>query len=60
MVLPLGRPPGPNALRLSVTGDAGGTLRVELSDPDGGALLRRRVAPEVGTRAKAGRLRGAG
>jgi hypothetical protein len=53
MVLPLGRPPGPGVLRLSVTADAAGTLRVDLSDPDGGPLLRRRVAPEIGPRAKA-------
>jgi hypothetical protein len=52
MVLPLGRAPGPNVLRLSVTSEAGGTLRVDLSDPDGGALLRRRVEPDTGPRAK--------
>jgi len=52
MVLPLGRAPGPNVLRLSVTSEAGGPLRVDLSDPDGGALLRRRVEPDTGPRAK--------
>ncbi|HSS38888.1 MAG TPA: hypothetical protein VLT58_08975 [Polyangia bacterium] len=53
VVLPLGRAPGPSALRLSVTTDGAGTLRVDLSDPDGGALLRRRVAPESAARTKA-------
>ncbi len=52
MVLRLGSPPGPGVLRLSVTIDGGGTLRVDLSDPDGGALLRRRVAPETAPRPK--------
>jgi hypothetical protein len=54
LVLPLGRAPGPSALRLSVTTDEAGALRVDLSDPDGGALLRRRVAPEAGGRVKPG------
>jgi len=54
MVLPLGRAPGPNVLRLSVTTETGGTLRVELSDPEGGPLLRRRVEPDTGPRAKPG------
>lgn len=54
MVLPLGRAAGPNVLRLSVTGEAGGTLRVDLSDPDGGPLLRRRVEPDTGPRARPG------
>ncbi|MFL5307460.1 MAG: hypothetical protein ACJ8F1_19735 [Polyangia bacterium] len=53
VVLPLGRAPGPSALRLSVTSDGAGTLRVDLSDPQGGALLRRRVAPETAARTKA-------
>ena len=53
VVLPLGRAPGPSALRLSVTTDGAGTLRVDLSDPQGGALLRRRVAPETAARTKA-------
>ena len=53
VVLPLGRAPGPSALRLSVTSDTTGTLRVDLSDPDGGPLLRRRVAPETVARTKA-------
>jgi len=53
VVQPLGRPPGPSALRLSVTSDGTGTLRVDLSDPEGGPLLRRRVAPETAARSKA-------
>ncbi|HVY36294.1 MAG TPA: hypothetical protein VHM31_00105 [Polyangia bacterium] len=53
VVQPLGRPPGPGALRLSVTSDGTGTLRVDLSDPEGGPLLRRRVAPETAARTKA-------
>jgi hypothetical protein len=52
VVLPLGRAPGPSALRLLVTSEAGGVLRLELTDPDGGALLRRRVEPDTGPRAK--------
>jgi hypothetical protein len=54
MVLPPGRAPGPGVLRLSVTWDAGNVLRVDLSDPDGAPLLRRRVAPEDPTGAKPG------
>ncbi len=53
VVLPLGRAPGPIALRLSVTTDGAGTLRVDLSDAEGGALLRRRVAPASGARIQA-------
>ena len=46
VVAPLGRPAGQNNLRLAVATDAAGELRVDLTDPDGGPLLRRRVAPE--------------
>ena len=48
IVVPLGRPPGQNSLRLAVATDAAGDLRVDLTDPDGGALLHRRVEPEAG------------
>jgi hypothetical protein len=41
MVLPLGRATGPTTLHLAVTTDAGGALRMDLTDPDGGPLLHR-------------------
>ncbi len=41
MVLPLGHATGPTTLRLAVTTDAAGTMRLELSDPEGGPLLHR-------------------
>jgi hypothetical protein len=41
MVLPLGHATGPTTLRLSVTTDAAGTMRLDLSDPEGGPLLHR-------------------
>ncbi len=41
MVLPLGHATGPTTLRLSVTTDAASTLRLDLTDPEGGPLLHR-------------------
>jgi hypothetical protein len=41
MVLPLGHATGPTTLRLAVTTDAAGAMRLDLSDPDGGPLLHR-------------------
>src|SRR5262252_6146623 len=51
MVWPLGRATGPTTLRLSVTTDAGGALRLDLSDPDGGPLLHRSLPPNERTHA---------
>jgi hypothetical protein len=51
MVWPLGRATGPTTLRLAVTTDAAGALRLDLTDPDGGPLLHRSVAPSERTRA---------
>jgi hypothetical protein len=44
MVLPLGHATGPTTLRLSVTTDAAGAMRLDLSDPEGGPLLHRSVS----------------
>ena len=41
MVLPLGHATGPTTLRLAVTTDAAGAMRLDLSDPEGGPLLHR-------------------
>jgi hypothetical protein len=41
MVLPLGHATGSTTLRLAVTTDAAGAMRVDLSDPEGGPLLHR-------------------
>ena len=41
MVLPLGHATGPTTLRLTVTTDAVGTMRLDLLDPEGGPLLHR-------------------
>jgi hypothetical protein len=41
MVLPLGHATGPTTLRLGVATDAAGTMRLDLSDPEGGPLLHR-------------------
>ena len=41
MVLPLGHATGPTTLRLGVTTDAAGAMRLDLSDPEGGPLLHR-------------------
>ncbi len=41
MVLPLGHATGPTTLRLGVTTDAAGAMRLDLSDPEGGRLLHR-------------------
>ena len=41
MVLPLGHATGPMTLRLAVTTDAAGAMRLDLSDPEGGPLLHR-------------------
>jgi hypothetical protein len=41
MVLPLGHATGPTTLRLAVTTDGAGAMRLDLSDPDGGPLLHR-------------------
>jgi hypothetical protein len=41
MVLPLGHATSPTTLRLSVTTDAAGTMRLDLNDPEGGPLLHR-------------------
>src|SRR3954453_15699864 len=41
MVLPLGHATGPTTLRLGVTTDAAGAMRLDLSDPGGGPLLPR-------------------
>jgi hypothetical protein len=41
MVLPLGHATGPTTLRLAVTTDAAGTMRLDLNDPEGGPLLHR-------------------
>jgi hypothetical protein len=41
MVLPLGHATGPTTLRLGVSTDAAGAMRLDLSDPEGGPLLHR-------------------
>jgi hypothetical protein len=41
MVLSLGHPTGPTTLRLAVTTDSSGAMRLDLTDPDGGPLLHR-------------------
>ncbi|HEX3902819.1 MAG TPA: hypothetical protein VH853_08200 [Polyangia bacterium] len=41
MVLPLGHATGPTTLRLAVTTDTAGAMRLDLSDPEGGPLLHR-------------------
>ena len=41
MVLPLGHATGPTTLRLSVTTDGAGAMRLDLNDPEGGPLLHR-------------------
>jgi hypothetical protein len=41
MVLPLGHATGPTSLRLAVTTDAAGAMRLDLFDPEGGPLLHR-------------------
>jgi hypothetical protein len=41
MVLPLGHATGPTTLRLAVTTDAAGAMRLDLVDPEGGPLLHR-------------------
>jgi len=41
MVLPLGHAMGPTTLHLAVTTDAAGAMRLDLTDPEGGALLHR-------------------
>jgi hypothetical protein len=41
MVLPLGHATGPTTLRLAVTTDAAGAMRLDLNDPEGGPLLHR-------------------
>jgi hypothetical protein len=41
MVLPLGHATGPTTLRLAVTTDSAGAMRLDLSDPEGGPLLHR-------------------
>src|SRR4051812_29888802 len=41
MVLPLGHATGPTTLRLGVTTDSAGAMRLDLSDPEGGPLLHR-------------------
>ena len=41
MVLPLGHATGPTTLRLGVTTDAAGAMRLDLADPEGGPLLHR-------------------
>jgi hypothetical protein len=41
MVLPLGHATGPTTLRLAVTTDAAGAMRLDLADPEGGPLLHR-------------------
>ena len=46
MVQPLGQAPRPGGLRLAVSAEAGGTVRVDVTDQGGAALLRR-VLPAV-------------
>jgi hypothetical protein len=41
MVLPLGHATGPTTLRLAVTTDTAGAMRLDLNDPEGGPLLHR-------------------
>ena len=41
MVLPLGHATGPTTLRLGVSTDVAGAMRLDLSDPEGGPLLHR-------------------
>jgi hypothetical protein len=41
MVLPLGHATGPTTLRLTVTTEAAGAMRLDLVDPEGGPLLHR-------------------
>jgi hypothetical protein len=43
LVLPLGRAGGRQTLHLAVTVDGVGVMRLELTDPDGGPLLHRRL-----------------
>jgi hypothetical protein len=41
MILPIGHATGPTTLRLSVTTDSAGAMRLDLNDPEGGPLLHR-------------------
>jgi hypothetical protein len=43
MVLPLGHGTSPTTLHLAVTTDAAGAMRLDLTDPEGGPLLHRRL-----------------
>jgi hypothetical protein len=45
MVLPTGHASGPTTLRLGVTTDAAGAMRLDLYDPEGGPLLHRWLPP---------------
>ena len=58
MVLPLGHATGPTTLRLAVTTDAAGAMRLDLNDPEGGPLLHRWLP--ASERAQRRRLPGAG
>jgi hypothetical protein len=51
MVLPFGHATGPTTLRLGVTTDAAGTMRLDLYDPEGGPLLHRWLPPNDRTHA---------
>jgi hypothetical protein len=44
MVLPLGHATGPTTLRLTVTTDGAGAMRLDLNDPEGGPLLHRALS----------------
>jgi hypothetical protein len=48
-VLPLGQAPRPAAVRLAVSADAGGALRVDMTDQGGAPLLRRVLPAARGT-----------
>jgi len=50
MVLPLGHATGPTTLRLAVTTDAAGAMRLDLTDPEGGPLLHRWLSAAERTR----------
>jgi hypothetical protein len=51
MVLPFGHATGPTTLRLGVTTDAAGAMRLDLYDPEGGPLLHRWLPPSDRTHA---------